>query len=299
MLDVVLAHFWVRSTARLALAVSLVVTPGAGGAQQPPAPTSVGDHATVLGVNVALGGVTAGVFQLLRGGSFGKGFLGGSLGGAVVYAGKRVAGQQFDGAGLVGRELAAVGNSLVYNAAEGGPLLERFIVPLGPIPVRLHLTTTGGFGVRPTVDLASAGAIVYGLVAPDVRLDMGRSVSSGAAVFVRPARLRPPGTVVGGLPPSERIATTVGSVIFLTITADGDARVLAHEQVHVLQFDFVLAAWSDRLDAAMWDGVAVFDRYLRLNTLATVLGVASRTLFLPQDRDGLPWEVEARRLAGR
>src|SRR5688500_10942351 len=97
-------------------------------------PTWVGQF-TVAGANALLSGVTAGVIQELRGGSFSDGFARGALGGVVIYAGKRVAMDRFAGAGLLGREVAAVGTSMVRNAADGVGLLDRVVLPVGPVRV--------------------------------------------------------------------------------------------------------------------------------------------------------------------
>ena len=56
-----------------------------------------------LSGNAALGGLTAALIQKLRGVSFWEAFVDGALGGAVAYAGKRIAVERFYGAGLVGR----------------------------------------------------------------------------------------------------------------------------------------------------------------------------------------------------
>lgn len=265
----------------------------------PDASASVGNHAAILGINTALGGLSAGVLRVLNGGSFVDGFVGGAMGGALAYGGKRLAAQRFDGAGLLGRQVAAVGNSIVYNAAGNAPFVERLMIPLGPLPARLHIATGPRPAVRATVDLVSAGAVIYGILAPGVRLDLGASISSGAAVFVERRSARPPATVLVPSGGSTRAATTVGGAIFLDGYAEGDPVVLAHERVHVLQFDFVLAAWGDRLDALVLGRAPAVDRWVKLNALAGVMGVANQTLFLLDERDGLPWEREARLLAGR
>lgn len=89
-----------------------------------------------------LGGLTAGIVQRLRGGSFSDGFARGAVGGAVAYAGRRIAAERFDGAGLLGRQVGAVGASVVRNASERRPSLERLFFPAGPLHVYWAGATT-------------------------------------------------------------------------------------------------------------------------------------------------------------
>ena len=70
------------------------------------------EYVASFGFNVLFGGVTSGLFQLSRGGSFLDGFSKGSLGGSLVFAGKAVAGRSFTASGLTGRQLAGIGNSI-------------------------------------------------------------------------------------------------------------------------------------------------------------------------------------------
>src|SRR5262245_30296029 len=64
-------------------------------------------HAAVLTTNMVVGGLTAGLIQELRGGSFKDGFTRGALGGSITYAGKWVSSERFDGAGFLGRQINA------------------------------------------------------------------------------------------------------------------------------------------------------------------------------------------------
>jgi hypothetical protein len=246
-----------------------------------------------MGVNAALGGITAGLFRVLNHGSFVEGFAQGALGGGLVYVGKRIAGQQFDGAGLLGRELASVGNSIVFNAADGRGAFDRLLVPLGPLPVRLVVSPGGPRPVWPKVDLVSFASFTFGLVSSARSLDIGKSLSSGAAVFrvreerIAPGRTPPPVTNTDGV----RQATTVGSTIFMNERSMGDPIAHAHERIHVIQFDFALAAWSDRSDSWL---VPHVDRYVKVNSVAATMGLVNQTFFLPEERENLPWEAEAR-----
>ncbi len=256
-------------------------------------PADFADHVAVMGVNAALGGITAGLFRALNHGSFVEGFVQGVLGGGLVYAGKRIAGGQFAGAGLLGRELASVGNSIVFNAADGRGAFDRLLVPLGPLPVRLIVSPGARRPVWPKVDLVSFASLTFGLVSSARSLDIGESLSSGAAVFrvkeeqIAPGRTPLPVANTDGV----RQGTTVGGTIFLNERSMGDPITLAHERIHVIQFDFVLAAWSDRSDSWL---VPRVDRYVKVNSVAATMGLVNQTFFLPDERENLPWEFEAR-----
>ncbi len=127
------------------LALTLVLLPAGARAQAPSnfvpdtgaviatAPHWAGEFAILSG-NAVLSGVTAGVVQKLRGGSFRDGFVRGLTGGGVIYLGKRVAAERFSGAGLLGREVASLGTSMVRNASEGYGLLDDVVLPVGAAP---------------------------------------------------------------------------------------------------------------------------------------------------------------------
>ncbi len=253
--------------------------------------------AALIAVNALLGGTTAGILRAVRGESFLEGFAAGLAGGALVYAGKRVVAQPFVGAGLAGRQLAAFGNTVIRNASDARPVFSEVIVMLGPIPGRLLIATGGRVKVRPQLDLVSLGGLVYGAVSSRYSIDWGTSWSSGAAVFVDDSRLERAVDLPTGV--TDRIAgQTVGGNIFLTPYAALQPGVLEHERVHVIQFDFVTAAWGDRVDSALLsENGAKLDRYVKLNLLPAMLGFINQAIVLPDDREGLPWEVEAHTLA--
>lgn len=240
-----------------------------------------------LSANGLLGGLTAGVTQKLRGGSFQDGFLHGLLGGGVSWAGKRVAAERFDGAGLLGREVSAAGASLVRNAGNARPLLDRLWLPVGP----LWLEVGAGRGVRARLDVAAAAWILYAVAEPELELDGGASLSSGAFLF------RTHGKLLRTHGNDDAAGTANGGVIFLAnIPAYGDAfseRAAAHERIHVLQEDQLAIQWTD--PALRWaaDRVglpSVSNRFLLYNVSAELLRVLGGVIPTYRDR---PWELEA------
>jgi hypothetical protein len=210
------------------------------------APGWVGD-ATFLSLNALSGGLTAGLFQKLRGESFTDGFARGALGGSVYYAGLRMTAQRFDGAGLIGRQLAATGTSMVRNAADGRPALERLFVPLGPL--HLYVDRAQGFAVRPKVNVSALTVLLSAVAEPRLHWDAGATFSAGAPVFRAPGRrLFSDGRTVNGYVRSS-------SIFISDIPSRPDASVLAHERVHILQGDWRFLTWSEPLEAWLMNGI--------------------------------------------
>ena len=139
-----------------ALSIALILDPGTAHGQSRAdripvtpghpvdGPSGLASDVAFLGVNVALGGLSAALFQQLRGGSSWDAFLNGALGGAVAYAGRRLAVERFDGASLAGRQVAAVGTSIVRNASNGCGALDQLVLPFGfaRLYLRRHDTTS-------------------------------------------------------------------------------------------------------------------------------------------------------------
>lgn len=276
------------------LPLSLILFAGPAAAQcpisalecEPDTPRWVGEF-TALSANALLGGLTAGTTRLLRGGSFRDGFVDGLLGGSAVYAGKRVAAERFDGAGLIGRTVAAAGTSMVVSAGDGADLFSRFLLPVGPV----LLDVRPGHGVRARLDAIAAGWMIYGVAEPELTLDPGRSLSAGAVVF------RTDGKLVARDEDAHAAGLMSAGVIFLAdIPAYGDAvleRAFAHERIHVLQQDFIAAAWTDPVvDGLMakTTPTRTLSQYVRVNVATELMRALG--LFV-SDYEERPWEIEA------
>ena len=234
----------------------------------------------IAGANALLGGVAAAASRIVRGEPVWDGFWKGAVGGGVTYAGKRVAVERFYGAGLVGRQLASVGGSMTRNAGAGRGLLDEVALPVGP--VRLYVSAGG---VVPRVDLPTLIAAGAFVATYDARLDAAASFSAGALVFRGATPL--PGltgagamTVWADMPPSE------------------GPRLMAHERIHILQYDQMLLAW-DALDRWTARRTPVVGGLLE-NVDLGVAAVGIRTgLALALDYHARPWETEAYFLAQR
>ncbi|MGQ0562544.1 MAG: hypothetical protein ACT443_11800 [Gemmatimonadota bacterium] len=280
---------------RLALAFGLVIALSQAAHAQSdtlvysaPAPRWVGQF-TVLSANAVLGGLTAGLFQELRGGSFKDGFTRGALGGAAIYAGKRVAAQRFSGAGLLGRELAAVGASVVRNASDGIGSFDRLILPAGF--TRIYWNRAEG-AVTVKLDVATAAFTAYGVLEDELAFDARASFSGGAPVFRTDNEIITFGT-------GEQHAAGVsraGVVLRAFVEPWGEEfldRALAHELVHVVQDDQLFITLNDHLDDwafAQLGPAKRLSRYIDLNISSEVLVLLARWIDDHADR---PWEMEA------
>lgn len=281
-----------------AAATGGLLLPAAEGAAQEPesvwtAPRWVGD-ATFLSTNALLGGLTAGVLQKLEGGDFRDGFTRGALGGATAYAGRRVAAQRFDGAGLLGRQISGVGASMVRNAGDARPLLERLVFPVGP--VQFHVDRSDGLQVRPSVSAREVGWLLAFALRSETEMDWSASLSAGAPVFRSPFRAFEDrdGEPLNGI--------HVGGVIGLSdVPEDLMPSVFAHERVHVLQHDFADLVWSDPLESrllAQTELTRTLARHLHLGVAFPALRNATFRV-LDVDRSQQPGEIEARFLDRR
>lgn len=292
----------------LAVVLSLLVHPSAVGGQSEynrdsarpydgaALPTWAGE-AVLLGTNAALGGVSAGIFRELRGGSFWEGLRDGALGGAIAYAGKRITVERFEGAGLLGREIAAVGSSIVRNASAGQPALAEVVLPIGVgrLYLRRHYASAGA-GLRHhfKFDLPTLITTAYLAARSDADLDLGASLSAGAPVFVTSEYSSPWGWV------GYQAAGAVWLRDDTDAADDSNLRrppVLAHERVHVLQYDFAFLAWGDPAEQWLTDrlpGGEWIDHHLDLGVDLAGWGLAN--LIVPYQLR--PWEQEAHFLSG-
>lgn len=232
-------------------------------------------HLVSLGANVVIGGLTGGIGNNVRGGSFWRGFVVGAGGGAILYGGKRISGGRFRGAGFLGRETSALGTSIVANAAAKRGAFERLVIPIGP--TRLYLNRVPEGTSRLKVDLPATVAAFYFGVHPDVGLDLTRSASAGAPVFVA----RP-----------DALSTATEMVGVIRLPSGTDAHTQAHEQIHVAQTDFTFLAWSEPLEQRLFskhNATRRFQQYfdLRLDGLL-LLGLNA---VIPHS--SRPWEREA------
>lgn len=204
---------------------------------QPPWIEDVG----VAGANLLLGGATAAVTAWIRGEPVGDGFLNGALGGGLGFIGKRVAVEEFPGAGLLGRQVAAVGASMVVNAGTGqGPFAELWL-PVGPV----WLQAIPSAGHRARLDAGEVATLLWAATRNELELDGKGSLSNGAFIFRSPGHyLVSDGRRVDGL--------TIGGIVALGPSYFEPDHIRGHEMVHVIQNDFMVHAWSRPLESWGW-----------------------------------------------
>ncbi|HEX6748001.1 MAG TPA: hypothetical protein VF092_11975 [Longimicrobium sp.] len=269
-----------RRAAAVVLTLSCCL-PGAPAAAQ-------SSDGVILAVNAGLGALTAGGLRVLRGGHFRAAAVRGAVGGALVYGGKRLAVERWDGAGLAGRQVAAVGSSIVWNAGLGRAPLHTLALPVGP--VRLYVRTTDGGAVQPKIDASAVVAMVLVMTEEGSHLDVERSLSSGALVFRRTNPREPEGWLGGA---------TAGVISYLPVESGGTEgeglhEVLGHERVHMIQHDQAFLFFSQPAEAALLGSHPV-GRYLDLGLNVLALEAVDRLI----PYNSRPWEREARLLSPR
>lgn len=243
----------------------------------------------VLAVNMAVGGITAGVWRLSTGHSFWRGFARGSLAGGAVFTGKRIIAGETPLAWWAGRGIAALGSAEVLNAAEGRRILDRAAVPLGPL--RLHVARSSRLHLSLRLDLATSIAAVYEATRPESDFAWKESLATGALVFLAPQ-------VTGAVG-----SHSAGVITISELLPDGafpplerKRGVLSHELIHAAQYDFIGIAWGDPLEDAIArriPGGAGVRRYVDFGVLFPV-HAGLNVLMEPHNR---PWEKEAASLA--
>lgn len=243
------------------------------------------DRAAHLAVNGAIGGFSAAMFALARGKNPWRAALKGFGGGIALGVGKQVAGQTFDGAGLLGRQLAAMGTSVVRAASEDTMVV---IVPVGPMTFEIRPSAVDR--VRPRVNLVASTSMLYYIVRADTRIDWGATLSSGAPVFRFPTE-----TV------STRDGIIFGRMDFGTIVLgrrptvlDAQRRMtLPHESIHVVQYDFLEQALSLPPERAILRKLGVGEGFLRHVDIGVISVVLAGVLQMHMDYEDRPWEREA------
>jgi hypothetical protein len=278
-----------RATVLVALAMAPPIASAQSAYGELNPASDAGTEVRLLAINVAIGAVTAAVLQAARGGPVLPALRDGAVGGTFAYVGKRVAVERWAGAGLVGREIGAVGHSMIRNASEGRGAFDQVILPLGP--VRFYVQPDSASRVRVRLDLLSA---VYGsmLAVSGRPLEARASLSSGTLVF----------TLDDETPLARnqcRVGLTIGGIVALTdlsgLATDDRNPTWAHERVHIGQFDQLFTTLSDPAETWMArrsHTFAAIKRYVDVNIVA----VAVVLPMLAFDIEKLPWEREAARL---
>ncbi|MGH7501039.1 MAG: hypothetical protein ACREL7_04705 [Longimicrobiales bacterium] len=243
-----------------------------------------------LGANALIGGLTSGLKREFGDGNFSDGFLRGAFGGAITYVGKRVAAERFDGAGLLGRPVAAVGSSVARNAALGLPAFHHITLPLGPVWLEIRRDPDSRLAAR--LDPAALAWIVYGIVESELDFDAAETLSSGSAVF----RTREKLLSLGDDSVHAAGLVNAGVMFLADVAAFGPERrrrAEAHERVHVLQEDQFAILWT--APAGAWamrqtSLLAPLAPYVAVNLSTEMFRLLASLFDTHEDR---PWELES------
>jgi hypothetical protein len=236
----------------------------------------------LLGANVLLGGASAGIVALFHGEPLAKGVLKGVAGGAVVHGGKRMVVEHWAGAGLLGRQVGLLGGSMINNGGTGRGTFDRVAFGFGP--VRGYLDRQNG-ELDWGLDVPGAVAVLWGIVDSDLSLDPLQSLSSGAVVFQGKGTFALPGTYVYWR--SQNPRDPEGYAARLRYE-------LAHERVHILQYDQTFLALGKPTES--WVATRLPDLglpfALEFNAVSLAAAAAMASHVWPR-HDDQPWEREA------
>lgn len=239
----------------------------------------------IFGSNVGLGVLSAVLFRSRA--HFIRRALTGAVGGGAMYAGKRLIAKEHPLLTWVGRETAATGISAIKNAQrQRGPFYELSL-PVGPLI--FYLRADSSMSIDAKLDLATIVTSIEYARRRSTSLDWRESLRRGAPAFVEPWNIS-----------NGAGASSAGAIRFDNIPADVRPdghepireKVIAHEMVHVSQYDFVNLAVTPEFDSWVTRSLPKAvnpSRFVSLGSGALFIGVLNRALSSRKR----PWEVEA------
>lgn len=237
-------------------------------------------------INGALAGVGSGLFAALQKRNPIRPALMGFGGGVLAGAGRQLSTRSFDAAGIVGRQVSALGISLVRAAAYDTAII---MLPAGPFTIDLH-PAGDERRVSARLNLMHTGVLAYYLARSDRDFDLSATLWSGVPVF------RHPDATFSSESGRSYGRMDFGAIMLgADVDRDGPAQfyVLRHEMIHVLQMDF-----SDQLLFLPAERALLrrafprfgFLRYVDIGALPPlVTGGLNRNI----EYDRRPWEREA------
>jgi hypothetical protein len=286
----------VRGLTLLGVAGFAALAPVSNAQEQPPPQDGVVAHTGFghlsgrtrvahLGINGALGGFSAAMFALARGKNPWRAALVGFGGGVVLGAGKQITGEGFDGSGLLGRQVAALGTSLVRSASEDTLVV---LMPLGPMTFEVRPRAVDR--VRPRFNLVGTGTVLYYVLRSDTRIDVAASLSAGAPVFRFPTETvsTRDGIIFGRM--------DFGTIVLGTPTSpltEQQRMTLPHETIHVLQYDFLEHSLTLPPERSILRILGVGEGFLRHVDIGAMSVLLAGVLQMQMDYDDRPWEKEA------
>jgi len=243
---------------------------------------STGTRLENLAINTTIGSVTGLVWATIRHSSKSKGALQGAGGGALMSVGRQIAATAFNGSGFVGREISATGASLTATSGEPKTTLT---FPIGPVSLAF---SQDSYDWR--INVADFIAIVGLSLSPNTRLDLGKSLSSGAALF------RDRHSSFGQRGDFDIMAISEFGTVRLSRSAfdpfTGKTNVMYHENVHILQDDYFQDAIALPAERQVIQHLPFGRRFLRHLDLG-VAGPMLEGAMSPIPYESRPWEREA------
>jgi hypothetical protein len=216
-----------------------------------------------------------------------RGLAQGAAGGAAIGVGKQIAGEDFSGSGLAGRQLHALGVSAIASASQDHLLL---LFPVGPLTMEVR--TGGNKQVAARLDVTDLTVLAASLFDSEMRLDWSSTFAAGAPVLLHSRRRLAMGYDVNGF-------AFLGTVFIQEHFGPADRRrLVSHEAIHVLQWDafrHLASHPAERVIVRQIPGIRRASAYLDVGLLApaSVLLMGSA---IPYRRQ--PWEREAYMLTG-
>jgi hypothetical protein len=249
----------------------------------PQAQVTVRTRVEDVAINGVLGALTGVVWATIRDSRNWKAAEQGLVGGVLMSLGRQTAASPFNGSGFLGREVSAVGVSLITSVGERST---TFTFPVGPVSLE-YGEHEYDWRLNVTDFLLTIGMTFY----PNTRLDVGKSLSSGVPVF-RIRRID-----FGQIGDVDLTAAQLAGTILLSRNAfdplTGKADAIYHENVHILQEDYFEDAIALPAERAVIRPLPFGRRFLKhfdLGLLGPVLGGGISRLIPYQSR---PWEREA------
>lgn len=281
----------IARAAVVALAIVLPVTQSLAAQLLPPPPRPATAAEVAFG-NMIVGGLTASTRALFSRKDPVRAFAVGAFGGAVHFAGKYLALEHGSAYGPLGLVVAGTGTSIVGNAGRGVGPLEEISIPFAS--ARLRLSPGAPRKVRASIDLAQTAVVVSAFTTREMRVDWGRTLSSGAPVFMlRRGSLRMDDSFIGGV--------AVGPVALVDANVFNVPAIVRHELVHVHQHWFIAEAWGRPLETFVRARVPVLRRipgWIELGVTQFGVNALSDELFGASGLEGIV-EAEAYRLMRR
>lgn len=233
--------------------------------------------------NGLVGGVTVVVQRALGNeGDLWSGFFEGFLGGAVSFTGRRVIATDVPGSELLGRQIGAVGNSVIHNSARGEAIWSTLALPLGPVNLYVSFDDPEGNRFRFRGRFNDIAWTAWALADPEMRVDWARSLRVGFMVIEK-SRNRLDFTSLG---------MTVGGAALFDDSSDW---VLEHEAIHVAEFDFLNTVFGYPVERALF-GTKGMARHLDFGVVVpATLGLG---ILVGGDGFGDLLEFEVDRLTG-